>query len=258
VVIPGPRQFQLVNGPASSWQVIDERDPGGASVPAGTIATINSSGMLTALSPGACRLRAADSIGKADESAVITVVSPETVGSARQKAPGASVDLSELVVTGVFTGFFYAQAQDRSAGVVVLSSVPVALNQKVAVTGEITSMGDELAVAASWVEVTGSTDAPEPLGLLCRDVSRQDPSGPSADVGCSVAALLVAVTGRIQSVDADRFAIDDGSNTPTVVLQSGLSSSDVGRFVMVTGVVAASSGSPAIRTRSSADVVFVP
>ena len=258
VIVPGPKQFQLVNGPAAGWQVVDERNPQGNPVAAGTIATIDGSGRLAALSAGSCRVEATDAVGKTDQSSTVQIVAGETVAAARGKSLGSSADVSELVVTGVFAGCFYCQALDRSAGVVVQSSVPVALNQRVAVAGQISLMSGEIAIAATWVEVTGSVPAPTPLGLLCRDIARQNPAGPSATTGGSVAALLVRTAGRVSSVESGRFFLDDGSGPPIAVIYTGLLGSDVGRFVAATGLVAASDGSPAVRTRGSGDVIIVP
>lgn len=257
VIIPGPRQFHLVNGPAVGWEVVDEKDPGGVPVPPGTVATIDGSGLLTALSPGTCRVRGTEAVGKADDSGTIEIVGGEQVWSVRAKPIGSAVDLAELVVTGVFDGYFYAQTLDRSAGIVVMSGVPVEANQKVAVTGQVSSMDGELAVAAGWVEITGSAPQPLPLFVLCRDVARQDPGGAAALEGCSVAALLVEAAGTVQSVEAGRFFLDDGSGIPVPVIHPGLSASDVGESVVVTGLVAASAGSPAIRPRSPDDVVLL-
>lgn len=256
VVAPGTKQFRFLNGTASTWEVIDEKLPGGATAPVGSVATIDANGRLTAVSSGTCKVRCTDAIGRMDTTSVITIVTGESPGTARYKAAGTDVDLAGLVVSGVFSGYFYAQAADRSSGIVVLSNTPVSVGQEVSVTGKMSTMGGELAVAGSWVEVTGAAGAPEPLMLTCRDIARQDPSGPIAHTGCSVAALLVRVAGKVASVEADRFLLDDGSQTPVPVMYSGLTQSDVLKKVVVTGLVAAYGDMPALRPRNSGDVML--
>ena len=154
VVQGGRRQFSAASGAAPVvWSVTEERDSQGQAVPAGTIAQISSTGVLTALAPGFCVVRAQDGTGRTDTSSQITVVAAQPIHAARTLTDGSNVALSGLKVTGRFDGFLYAQSPDRRSGIRIMTTKAVAEGSEIYVTGYIGTVNGERVINQAAVQV---------------------------------------------------------------------------------------------------------
>ena len=81
-------------------------------------------------------------------------VLPETSIFETKSLPnGSAVRLVDVLVSGVFDGFFYVQEPDRSSGIRVGSTVAVQIGDTVAVTGAIGTTLSERYIAATIVTV---------------------------------------------------------------------------------------------------------
>lgn len=154
LVVGSMKQFGVVNGSGSvSWNVVEERAPGGVATPPGTIAQISSTGLLSALSPGTCVVLAQDSTGRTDRSAALTIVARQVISQAKMLADGAEVALGGLVVTAVFDGFVYAEEPDRSSGIRILTTKPVNVGDTIYVTGTLNTIDGERVVCPIALEL---------------------------------------------------------------------------------------------------------
>lgn len=179
------------------------------------------------------------------------VQAPNTIGEAVKLPDGAPVNIQDIVVTKVnFTNDFWAQEQDRSAGIRVVydGSLP-SENTLVTIVGTMGTDGPERIVNAESVTV-GNAYTPEPLG-----VNNQSIGGAAVDggIGLTNAGLLVTVWGEVTAIDfgASAFYLDDGSNvendTPTdfvfnevpglKVVTPATLPFNVGSYYMATGIV---------------------
>lgn len=154
IVEGGKRQIKAVSGAVPvTWSVIEEKDQYGSSVPAGTVAQIDSSGMLTANAPGTCKVQVQDSSGRTDRSSTIVVVPAQSVASIKALPDGTNVALSGLIVTAQLAGCIYAEESDRTSGIKIITTKAVTEGGRVYVTGSLTTINGERAVAATNLEI---------------------------------------------------------------------------------------------------------
>lgn len=154
VVAGGRRAFRATGGsPPAAWSVVGERFPGGSPAPAGAIAQIDSQGVLSALAPGTCVVRAQDAIGRVDDSEQITVLQPTAVPQIKSLPNGSEVAVSGLLVSGVYDGFVYAQPPDRASGIRISTSRQLAVGDEIYAVGTMSSAAGERVLAAEMVEV---------------------------------------------------------------------------------------------------------
>jgi len=252
----GSLPFSLKNGPAASWQVLDERLPGGLSAAPGTVASVDTQGQVTALSPGTFRLRAADAPGRQDISGTLTVSPSLPLAAIRAAADGTPASAAGLVVTAAFPGHVYAQQEDRASGLRIETAETFPPGSRIWAAGTVGSAGGERVLNAMMIWATGSAPVPPPLTMSNRDAAALRP-------GLDPAGLFIRTCGRITRVEPDRFFLSDGSTVGDgiAVLLSGLSGSHAGRFAAVSGALGAASGTggfqPAVKPRSPADLLLL-
>ncbi len=252
----GALHFTLKNGPAASWQVFDERLPGGAAAAPGSVASADGTGKVTALSPGSFRLLAADAAGRQDASGTVTVLPSSSVADIRAAASGAQVSLGRAVVTAAFAGYLYAQQEDRACGIRVNTSETFPPGARIWATGTASTSGDERALNAQMVWASETGPVPAPLTMAGAAAAGIRP-------GPDPAGLLVRTAGRISRVAADRIYLNDGSlpGDGLAVLMSGIPPAHAGRLAAVTGALARVAGpegpEAAVRPRDQADILLL-
>jgi hypothetical protein len=258
VAIPvgGGLSFELKNGPAASWQVFEERLPGGEAAPPGTVASVDASGKVTALSPGTFRLVAADSPGRQDASGTVTVLPSFSVAGIRAAGDGSFVALGRAVVTANFAGHLYAQQEDRASGLRINTPETFLPGTRIWASGTAATLAGEKVLNAQTVWSSETGDPAAALTMSNRDATAIRP-------GLNPAGLFIRTTGRISRVETDRFFLSDGSMSGDglAVLMPGLPDSDVGRFAAVSGALGVTDGLvgtvPAVKPQSLEDVVLL-
>ena len=156
----------------------------------GTLYFPTSSGLLIALAPQG------------------SPIHPASIGIAKRDYPTGKVSLLSKCVTtdpggGVPTGSFYAEENDRSAGLrVIWGGAAPKQDQLVHVTGQMGTVGGEQAITATTVVVVGNGEV-DPLIVNNRDLGMPLNRG-----------LLVKVAGKVTAVGADYYLINDGSSDP--------------------------------------------
>ena len=193
---------------------------------------------------------------------------PVNPGQLRRVADGVPVETLECVVTAAFEGFFYIEAQDRSAGIrVALASHGMLLGNLVKVVGTMATNSDgERYVQASAPPTLSGSGSVAPLGMNNRWIGG-GPSGLQAGVvggqGVNSIGLLVRATGRAASVGSGDFRIDDGSTTGSVrvLLPPGVSPPAENTTVVVDAVVSmeklGDGFHPLLLARRAEDIVSV-
>lgn len=153
VVVGGSIQFAGISGNGDlNWRVVDEKNTSGSSVP-GTIAQINSQGLLTALSPGSCKVRVQDAGGRVDVSDTINVIPAQSMSAVKSLADGSLAAVSGLIVSGVYDGFIYAQTPDRESGIRIISTKTVPQGSVICATGVIGTLDGERVLYAGTLDV---------------------------------------------------------------------------------------------------------
>lgn len=242
----------------SSWQIVSEQNQGNSSVPAGTIATIDSTGIVTAKALGSFIVLGTDNLGKQDQSTRITVTPSITVSTARALSDGSLATVGSSIVTGVFSGHLYAEQPDRASGIRINTQQPFAIGDTITAIGSVQKSGGETALNASTV-IKGTTSAvPVPLTMNSRQVTR---NWGSQLVGLDPSGLLVRVMGKVTRIEADRFYLNDGGITGDglIIITPNSFTPTLGAFYTAVGPVGVydpgSGPGPAIKPRSAADVV---
>ncbi len=180
---------------------------------------------LSVSDAGSVRVCATDDKGTvySAEAALTVNVLPLVAGAAKQKPDGSSATIAgSLVVTKTGGTEFWAQAQDRSAGIRVVSTANPPINQLV--SGIQGTVKTDPATTEKFIEVgagaitVGSEMTPEPLQTLQRSIGGDNVTG---GAGLPDDGLLVTVVGKVTAIDytTNVFYIEDGSNvandTPT-------------------------------------------
>ncbi len=163
------------------------------------------------------------------EATLTVIVKPAPIGEVKSKVDGAQVKLKNpVVVTKSDSGGFWAQEQDRSSGIRVVSSQNPPVNTLVSnVEGVMATdpeTGERYIDASGKTASIGSPFTPKPLGLTNRAAGG---SRVTNGVGVPNDGLLVTVWGRVTGVDFSvpiSFYLDDGSgvvnDTPTDFIPS--------------------------------------
>ena len=171
---------------------------------------------------------------------------PVTIGQAKDLDNGIIGEISNVVVTAVFTDGFYIESMDRTAGIFVrMSKAPVQVSQLVSVTGTVSTYGIEREIANPTLTITFSPVKPIlPLSMGNRQVG----GGPSGfykmgitgGLGPSNLGLLIKTWGKVTSAYSGSrpyFTIDDGSRVGVkVLLPNGVNLPAVGDSVVVVGI----------------------
>ncbi len=125
-----------------------------------------------------------------------------STGDIKDLSDGTAVKATDAVVTGVYDGFFYIEDTNRVAGIKVVSTKAVNIDDVVNVEGTLGTENGEKYIDAKVITV-GSTSSIEPLGM----------AGKSVSSGLSAVGLLVKAWGNVTYVNYDDgyCYIDDGS-----------------------------------------------
>lgn len=254
IPLNGYRQFAMKNAASiSAWQVVDERDPLNNPVGPGTVATVDSNGIVTAASMGSFAVRAADQDGRLDTTGRITVTSSVAVAVARGLSPGTGATIGSAVVTGVFPGCIYAGQSDRAAGIRINTSQAASVGDRISAIGTIQNSSGERVLEATTVLRGPSGADLEPLAMNGWQITNGWDS-------LAPAGLLVTAFGKVTCIEADRFYINDGARDGDgiPVLWPGLDPANLGAYVCATGPAGAylegANYVPAVRPRSAADI----
>ncbi len=177
-----------------------------------------------------------------------------SIPDAKARPSGTLVSMPARVVTGSFSGCFYIEEMDRSAGIRVEYPEPLARGSIVAVSGML-EFGPEPFVSATVVEVSGTSPVPGALGVTA---SRLGGESIGQVAGLTNIGLLVRTWGTVllkPTAEQPYMVITDGVRDLRVY---GSADVEVGDVVTVTGVCSGEStlsGTiPTILTRDSTDV----
>jgi|GEM_PF-580909 len=165
------------------------------------------------------------------EATLTVVVKPAPIGEVKAKADGAQVKLKNpVVVTKSDSGGYWAQEQDRSSGIRIVSSQNPPVNTLVSNVEGVMATNPE--TGERYIDATGKTASigspftPVPLGVNNRAAGG---SRVTSGSGVPTDGLLVTVWGRVTGVDFSvpiSFYLDDGSgvinDTPTDFIPSAV------------------------------------
>lgn len=177
-----------------------------------------------------------------------------TIGQAKTFADGEVIALPTRSVSAKFAGVFYVEEPSRASGIRVESTEPVEVGQEVTVCGVLgTCNACERILSDCKVVVGGIGQTVRPLGITTRSAGGEglNPHTPgvTGGVGPHNIGLLVRAAGRVTSVTADGFYIDDGCGLSDGSESLGLKvcagtagSAAAGTTVKVTGVVSCRPG----------------
>lgn len=193
----------------------------------------------------------------------LPVQRPSTIGEAKQYAPGTLLILSGKIVTGAFSGYFYIEDIDRMGGIKVVSSVPVAVDDVVDVTGAISVIDSERQIDAYNVATLGiAADPPEPF-LIRGDslgggwLNAYTP-GITGAYGLNNFGLLAKTWGKVTSTGSNYFYIEPQTALSIKVYSGSLTKPAVGKFVAITGIstceIISGATCRAIRPRVQSDI----
>ena len=204
--------------------------------------------------------------------------------AAKQTPDGTSIMITDLVVSGHFPGFFYAQDKDRSGGIRVVSgSAFPAVGTKITLIGTLgTTDQGERYIQALQIDATGSGTA-APLFLSCRALGGEDflldapglgQRGVKQGVGLNNIGLLVRLSGRVTSADAQggfftlwdstswnwASGLMDSNGSPGVRVLSGSAPLPaVGEWLTVTGISSCYKAGevlfPLVRVKEAGDIL---
>jgi len=133
-----------------------------------------------------------------------------------------AVDVSGLIVSRTFTGYFYAQTEDRSVGVRVESQSIVYEKDRVDVVGVVrTNSAGERYIDASAVTLVGTVADLRPIGFVNGRIGGGDwfynestgagQKGIAGASGLNNIGLVIRTWGRVTYANTDYFYLDDGS-----------------------------------------------
>lgn len=176
-----------------------------------------------------------------------------TVVEAKAEANSTLVTLTGPVVTARFSGFFYVEDVNRTAGIKVVNPTTVNPGDVVTIDGTIQTADGEKYINAAGVSVNSQTSLIKPIGLSNRS------NAPA--VGLSNIGLLTTIWGKILSVSGDQTYcyIDDGSGvggTGIKVLIAGTKKPVQNSHVSCTGIARITAGGvKVLHMRSDDDLV---
>lgn len=202
----------------------------------------------------------------------IVPVGPMTVGRARRRPESAFVEIDGCVVTAVFTGSFYVESPDRSAGLCVYSGSERLVGEKLNLSGYMGS--DDIGRIVYPVEpipVVETGVVVEPVTMTNSNLGGKGDSlvyGPVGGGGLNNVGLLVKTLGKITVVEADCIFIDDGAHleagggrTGVRVSVTSPNSFGVGSYVSAVGISSLVQDGAVFRrfvlTRSNADITVL-
>jgi len=206
--------------------------------------------------------------------AAYTILPANTdVSDVKREPDYSNVSFESILVTAVFPGFIYVEADDRSCGIrVEKSNLTVSVGNRVKVVGTLrTNYDGERYIAASQVTYAGD-GIPRPLGMNNKSVGGTDwewsPDGTAGQrgvdkgYGLNNIGLLIRTTGKCIPVGPNSFFIDDGTGEPIgCLLPQGVSVNPNWKYLVVTGISSCYKSGDVIkrmiRIRSSEDIVVL-
>jgi hypothetical protein len=130
-----------------------------------------------------------------------------SIGRAKKLLGGTHVSLSGKVVTAAFPEASYIEEADRSAGIRVQTDTNLAEGDRIAVSGQVTTLNREKLLVADLVTVQANGEKlPPSLGFVGRSLGGSS----MEDVGLSI-GLLMRLWGAVIQVGEGYLYIDDGS-----------------------------------------------
>ena len=193
-----------------------------------------------------------------------------SVGDARAMADGQMVSLGGnqgLAVTALFSDCIYVESLDRSSGIKVIGASAIE-GDRLAITGTMaTGENGERQIVATEAKSVGAGTL-QPVGMNLRalrsgsfhydSATGAGQKGMADGYGLNTIGLLTGVAGRVVSVAAGYFTIDDGSGQVKVVMPDGVKAPKPGVSVRVTAVVSVerveSDLQPVLRVRRQSDI----
>ncbi|MDO8684183.1 MAG: VCBS repeat-containing protein [Armatimonadota bacterium] len=165
----------------------------------------------------------------------VTVGSPEkgkVVHESKKMGDDETVSLPQVIVTAVFTNYFYAQSPEGYMGIRIdQTGHGLLVGQKVAVTGDLQTNSDEEHYIAATSVIPNGTGTIEPLFFQIGNLGGLDffydslshagqkgakayrKTGELQDINSlNNIGLLVKVVGKVVWQDTTSFYLDDGSN----------------------------------------------
>lgn len=250
-------KWWLQNSQQAFWQIVDERDELGSSVPAGSIASYGPLGTIAAESTGSFVLEGRDEDGRLDQTSRVQVLDPKLPGEAKLLDTGERAAVGPVKVSATFSDHFYAQQPDRSSGIRVnLAGGPLPGTNLIA-TGELGLFNSEYAIADARLWMLDDGEAPRPLVMSTSRAAGPVQFGQPLDPS----GLLISTYGRITRIDNGRFYLNDGSVAGDgLPVMLGLSQDMLGRFALVTGALGVWNNEEAVRQlkpRATADLVLL-
>jgi len=187
-----------------------------------------------------------------------------SIAYAKTLPAGTPMALRGKIVSGAFSGYFYAQEPDRSSGIKVVSQVPVNIGDLVDVVGNISLCDGERQINAGMISQLGMAgDGPQPFAMRGDAVgggplNAQTP-GITGASGAHNMSLLVKTWGVVTANAGKAFTIECRPGTYISIKSGMLTQPAVGKFVIITGIsaceVTSGGATRAILPRVQADIV---
>ncbi len=186
------------------------------------------------------------SAGRSSAGVAVAVEVP-TIGDAKKLADGTAVKLAGKKVSAATADWTAVQEPGRSAGIRIPGASGLAAGQTVDLFGRLALSGNAERILSAPMFVAGDEGAaPKPLFLaqsvLLTEQFSQHTPGIFGGVGLSNQGLLVSLAGRVLTVTAEGFLLDDGSGcvcpdgTGIKVLAPGVPAQLQGTWQKVTGI----------------------
>lgn len=163
---------------------------------------------------------------------------PATVASAKGMADGTLVTIQDgayLSAKSNPDGLFYLETADRLTGLRIIGNAgTIALNNKVGVVGNVTTVGAEKAITLS----SAPTDLSAPSEIRALGMA-------STSVGLlNNVGLVVRVWGKVQNGSGSTFTLIDGTGTGVQcsIIDSSISLPADGSYIGITGVSSKATG----------------
>lgn len=173
------------------------------------------------------------------------IIIKPTLGCIKGYRNGDPLIVDDVIVTRKFTGEFYVENQDRSAGMKVVTSEAVEEGQKLIISGTLTAGDTECSITNPTITHDGTGEV-KPICLPTKSLGGSDhwlAHGATEGYGTNTIGLLVTVIGKITSVRGSNIYVDDGAGTMDGPSATGVlvTVADPGRFaegqfVRVTGI----------------------
>ena len=208
---------------------------------------------------------------EADIASVTWAPQPSSLAEIKTSSDGTVVASLPSVVTAVFGDDFYIEQLNRAAGIRVRKAGHgLQLGDKVATIGTLGTNSDgERYVEAAVIQESGTGNV-DPLGTTNSSLGGGDfldsitgfgQNGVLGGFGLNNIGLLIKTWGKVASVGADQFTIDDGSDVDIkCVVPAGVTLPSLDDYVSVTGISSCEKPGddllPLIRARSQDDVVL--